>query len=95
MTKEQRLIKKYEAQIEQMSTDYAEQSRNAKMYSDQSSRLQDELEDMHLTLDVLGVPRSLKGTYRDMTLSARFVLFLAQRSGILVKQDPNEENCDR
>lgn len=94
MTKEQRLIKKYEAQIEQMSTDYAEQSRTMKVYSDQNSRLQGELEDMHLALDALGIPRRLKDTYRDMTLSARFVLFLAQRSGIPVKQDPNKEDCD-
>ena len=94
MTREQRLIKKYEAQIEQMSTDYAEATRIAKMYTDQNSKLQGELEDMHLTFDSLGIPRRLKDTYRDMTLSARFVLFLAQRSGIPVKQDPNKEDCD-
>lgn len=94
MTREQRLIKKYEAQIEQMSTDYAEQSRTAKIYSDQNSKLQGELEDMHLTFDSLGVPRRLKDTYRDLSLTARFVLFLAQRSGIQVKQDLNKEDCD-
>lgn len=87
MTREQRLIKKYEAQIEQMSTDYAEQSRTVKAYTEQNSRLQSELEDMHLAFDALGIPRR-------MTLSARFVLFLAQRSGIPVKQDADKEDCD-
>lgn len=50
-----------------------------------------ELSDIHATLDLLGVPRRANGTYHDLKANARLTLFIAQTNGIKITQPKDGE----
>lgn len=86
MTKDQRTIKTQATQIDDLTkqiSDLKSSLESTRKYKEQSDN---ELQDIHATFDLLGIPRSVKNSYRNMTANARLTLFLAQTHGIKVEQ---------
>lgn len=91
MTKEQKTIKEQAVQITDLANEVAMLKSDleiARKYREQS---ENELSDIHATFDLLGVPRSVKGTYRNLTANARLTLFFAQINDIKVEQPKEGE----
>jgi len=86
MTKDQRTIKAQAVQITDLTNEIARLKsdlENVRKYKEQYDA---ELSDVHSTFDLLGVPRSSKCNYHNLTANARLTLFLAQTNGIKVEQ---------
>lgn len=84
MTKEQRTIKDQAEQIADLKSRLEKANEYRNKYSS-------ELNDIHATFDLLGIPKCVKNTYRDLTANARLTLFLAQINGIKVEQPKEGE----
>ena len=69
-------------------------TKEQRLIKDQVAQIADltnELNDIHATFDLLGIPSKVKNTYRDLTANARLTLFLAQTNGIKVEQPKDGE----
>ena len=86
MTKEQRIIKEQTAQIADLTNEIKELKSKLETADEYRSKYSSELNDIHGTFDMLGIPKCVKNTYRDLTANARLTLFLAQMNGIRVEQ---------
>lgn len=91
MTKDQRTIKTLQTQVADLTEKLASAERNYKYSEDTKNSYRTELDNLHATFDLLGVPRSVKGTYNNLTANARLTLLFAQTNGIKVAQ-PKEED---
>lgn len=91
MTKEQRTIKVQAQQIAELENLVKSKDDEYKRIEDYQGRLSDELNNLHNTLDLLGVPRRVKGTYHDLSANARLTLFLAVLNNIKVEQPKEGE----
>lgn len=91
MTKEHRTIKQLTQQVEELTHANESLSRDNKYNNECREKYARELEDIHGTLDLLGIPRSRRGSYQSLSVNARFTLFLAQTNGIKVSQPATEE----
>ena len=90
MTKEQRTIKELTQQVADLKVDLENKDANLKRTEEYRKQSENELSDIHATFDLLGVPRCVKSSYRNLSANARLTLFLAQTNGIKVEQ-PKEE----
>lgn len=90
MTKEQRLIKELTTKVTDLEKSYKDKDNSLHYIQDERNKLSDELNDLHATFDLLGVPKRRKGTYSDLSANARLTLFMAQINDIPVTQ-PIEE----
>lgn len=91
MTKEQKTIKAQEAQINDLTNEITRLKSDLESVRKCREQYDNELSDIHATFDLLGIPRHVKNTYRDMSANARLTLFLAQTHGIKVEQ-PKEND---
>lgn len=91
MTKDQRTIKAQAVQINDLTTEVSRLKSNIDSERAYKEKYRDELDDIHSTFDLLGIPRRVKNTYHDLTANARMTLFLAQENGTKVAQ-PKEED---
>ena len=77
MTKEQRLIKELTAQVKDLTEKVKDAEYWKKYYQDQSSAKEKELNDVHTTLDSMGVPAKSKGPYDSrLSISNRITLLM-------------------
>jgi hypothetical protein len=90
MTKDQRTIKEQAVQITDLTNKVARLESDLESTRKYKEQYDDELSDIHATFDLLGIPRCVKNSYRNMSANARLTLFLAQTNGIKVEQ-PKEE----
>ena len=90
MTKEQRLIKELTAKVTELEQSCKDKDNSLRFAQDDRSKLTSELNDLHSTFDLLGVPKRRKGMYSDLSANARLTLFMAQLNEIPVAQ-PTEE----
>lgn len=86
MTKDQRTIKAQATQINDLTNEVARLKSDLESVRKYKEQYDSELSDIHATFDLLGIPRSVKNTYRSMSANARLTLFLAQTHGIKVEQ---------
>ena len=86
MTKEQRIIKEQTTQIADLTKTIADLKSKLEAADEYRNKYASELNDIHGTFDMLGIPKYVKNTYRDLTANARLTLFLAQINGIKVEQ---------
>ena len=86
MTKEQRIIKAQAAQIADLTNTIAELKSKLETANEYRNKYSSELYDIHVTFDLLSIPRRVKNTYSDLTANARLTLFIAQINGIKVEQ---------
>ena len=86
MTKDQRTIKAQAVQITDLTSEITRLKSNLDSECVYKEKYRDELDDIHATFDLLGIPRHVKNTYHDLTANARLTLFLAQTNGIKVEQ---------
>lgn len=79
MTKEQRKIKELTAANEQLTKDLAEAKSSKTYWADEHNKIQRELNELHDTFDLLGVPRKkqTKDYAPDLSLSNRMTLYVA------------------
>ena len=91
MTKEQRTIKDQAAQITELTNKVTELKLRLETTDECRNKYSSELNDIHATFDLLGIPKRVKDTYRDITANARLTLFLAQTNGIKVEQPKDGE----
>lgn len=91
MTKEQRLIKELTAKVNELEQSCKDKDCSLRFAQDDRSKLTAELNDLHSTFDLLGVPKRRKGEYRELSANARLTLFMAQLNKIPVVQ-PTEED---
>lgn len=86
MTKDQRTIKAQAVQITDLTNEIASLKSDLETLRKYRDQYDNELSDIHATFDLLGIPRHVKNSYRDMSANARLTLFLAQTNGIKVEQ---------
>lgn len=86
MTKNQITIKAQAVQIADLTGEITRLKSNLDSEYVCKEKYRDELDDIHATFDLLGIPRHVKNTYHDLTANARLTLFLAQTNGIKVEQ---------
>lgn len=86
MTKDQRTIKAQATQINDLTNEVTRLESDLEKANKYKEQYDNELSDIHATFDLLGIPRHVKNTYRDMSANARLTLFLAQTHGIKVEQ---------
>ena len=91
MTKDQRTIKQLTQQVEDLTVDLKNKDANLKCIEEYRKQSDNELLDIHATFDLLGVPRCVKSSYRNLSANARLTLFLAQTNGIKVEQSKDGE----
>ena len=91
MTKEQRTIKVQAQQIAELENLVKSKDEECKRTEDYRGRLSDELDNLHETFDLLGVPRRVKNTYHDLSANSRLTLFLAELNNIKVEQPKEGE----
>lgn len=91
MTKEQRLIKDQATQIADLTNEIKELKSRLETADEYRSKYSSELNDIHATFDLLGIPSKVKNTYIDITANTRLTLFLAQINGIKVTQPKEGE----
>ena len=91
MTKEQRTIKTQAQKIAELENLVKSKDDDWKRTEEYRGRLSDEHNNLHDTLDLLGVPRRVKGTYHDLSANARLTLFLAVLNNIKVEQPKEGE----
>ena len=91
MTKEQRTIKEQAAQIAELTKTVEELNSRIESTNKCKDRCCNELEDIHATFDLLGIPGRVKSTYHELSANARLTLFLAQTNGIKVEQSKEGE----
>ena len=91
MTKEQRTIKDQATQIADLTNEIKELKSRLETADEYRNKYSSELNDIHATFDLLGIPSKVKNTYRDLTANARLTLFLAQTNGIKVEQPKDGE----
>lgn len=91
MTKDQRTIKQLTQQLADMKVDLDNKDATLKRTEEYKKMYDTELADIHATFDLLGVPRCVKNTYRNLTANARLTLLLAQTNGIKVEQPKETE----
>ena len=91
MTKEQRTIKQLAQQVADLKVDLENKDANLKRTEEYRKQSDNELADIHNTFDLLGVPRCVKNSYRNLTANARLTLLLAQTNGIKVEQPKEGE----
>ena len=91
MTKEQRKIKELTVANEQLQKDLAETTSSKKYWCDEHSKIQKELNELHDTFDLLGVPRKkqTKDYAPDLSLSNRMTLYVA---GVKSKSSDDDIN---
>ncbi len=79
MTKEQRRIKELTIANEQLQKDLAEAKSSKDYWCNEHSKIQKELNELHDTFDLLGVPRKkqTKDYAPDLSLSNRMTLYVA------------------
>ncbi len=94
MTKDQKTIKAQAVQITGLTNEIERLKSDLETVRTYREQYSKELADAHATFDLLGIPRRPKDTYCDLSVNARFTLFLAQRSGIQIKKDTDKEDCD-
>ena len=90
MTKEQRLIKELTTKVNDLEELRKEKESSLRYAQDERNKATTELNDLHSTFDLLGVPKRRKGEYRDLSANARLTLFMAQMNNIPVAQ-PTED----
>ena len=86
MTKEQRIIKEQTAQIADLTETITDLKSKLETANEYRNKYSSELYDIHVTFDLLSIPRRAKNTYNDLTANARLTLFIAQINGIKVEQ---------
>ena len=86
MTKDQKTIKTQATEIERLTNEVTRLKSDLETTSKYKQQYDAELQDVHSTFDLLGVPRSSKNNYHNLTANARLTLFLAQTHGIKVEQ---------
>ena len=86
MTKEQRTIKEQAAKIAELTKTVEEITSRIESIKKCKDKYCDELDDIHATFDLLGIPDKVKNTYHELSANARLTLFLAQTNGIKVEQ---------
>lgn len=91
MTKEQRTIKDKTTQIAELTNKVTDLESRLETTDEYRNKYSSELNDIHATFDLLGIPNRVKNTYRDLTANARLTLFLAQTNGIKVEQPKDGE----
>lgn len=91
MTKEQKTIKVQAVQITDLANEIARLKSDLESARKYKEQYDNELSDIHATFDLLGVPRCVKNTYRNLTANARLTLLLAQTNGIKVEQPKEGE----
>lgn len=79
MTKEQRKIKELTVANEQLQKDLAEAKSSKDYWCKEHTNIKRELDELHDTFDLLGVPRKKpsKDYSPDLTLSNRMTLYVA------------------
>ena len=89
MTKEQRKIKDLTAANEQLKKDLDEAKSSKDYWCKEHTKIQHELNELHDTFDLLGVPRKkqTKDYAPDLSLSNRMTLYVA---GVKAKTTDNE-----
>lgn len=89
MTKEQRKIKDLTAANEQLQKDLDEAKSSKDYWCKEHTKIQHELNELHDTFDLLGVPRKkqTKDYAPDLSLSNRMTLYVA---GVKAKTTDNE-----
>lgn len=90
MTKEQRLIKELTTKVNDLEEMCKDKETSLRYAQEERSKVTAELNDLHSTFDLLGVPRKRKGEYCSLSANARLTLFMAQINNISVAQ-PTEE----
>ena len=91
MTKDQRTIKAQAVQITDLANEVAMLKSDLEIARKYREQFDNELADIHATFDLLGVPRSVKNTHRELTANTRLTLFLTQTIGIKVEQPKEGE----
>lgn len=91
MTKDQRTIKQQAVQIAGLTTEASALRADLENVRKYKERNDNELNDIHATFDLLGVPRRVENNYYALSANARLTLFLAQANGIKVEQ-PKDGN---
>ena len=91
MTKDQKTIKAQAVQITELTNKVSRLESDLESTRKYKEQYDNELADIHATFDLLGIPRHVKNTYRDMSANARLTLFLAQTHGIKVEQPKQED----
>lgn len=78
MTKEQRKIKDLTTQVEDLTKKLKEETSSKEYYSKEYSKAQNELRELHNTLDLLNVPRKTSSdSYCELSLNSRMTLYIA------------------
>ncbi len=79
MTKDQRKIKELTVQVEDLTKQLASEKSSKEYYSKECSKVQDELRELHVTFDLLGVPRknASQSYSSELSLSNRMTLYVA------------------
>ena len=90
MTKEQRLIKELTTKVNYLEEMCKDKETSLRYAQEERSKVTAELNDLHSTFDLLGVPRRRKGEFGSLSANARLTLFMAQINNIPVAQ-PTEE----
>ena len=85
MTKDQRTIKTQAVQITELTNKISSLKSDLENVRKYKKQYDNELADIHSTFDLLGIPRCVKNSYRNMSANARLTLFLAQTHGIKVE----------
>lgn len=90
MTKEQRLIKELTTKVTELEQSLKDKDSSLRFAQEERSKATAELNDLHSTFDLLGVPKRVKGEYCSLSANARLTLFMAKTNNISVAQ-PTEE----
>lgn len=91
MTKEQRKIKELTTANEQLQKDLAEAKSSKDYWSKEYSDIKREMDELHDTFDLLGVPRKkqTKDYAPDFSLSNRMTLYVAGVKANTINNDTN------
>ena len=91
MTKEQRKIKELTAANEQLQKDLAEAKSSKDYWNKEFSNTKREMDELHDTFDLLGVPRKkqTKDYAPDLSLSNRMTLYVAGVKANTINSDVN------
>lgn len=75
MTKGQREMKQLKLENEELQKKLKESEYWKKYYQDENSKKENEIQDVHIVLDAMGVPNKARGLYtKTLPISARLTL---------------------